>query len=153
VVEDALADIQTGLREKVLGILEGVASVPQRQWVMGQLGENRKGLNERYEELARRPDSEAVNELLTNVDRWAGWLRDARNAIGHVNTGRLQEKIPEKPRYRLQDITRALLHLVIISELGISTEVQRRVIGDQNIWGFSAARFRKAVNDAAQPGH
>jgi ApeA N-terminal domain 1 len=151
VVEDALADIQTGLREKVLGILEGVASVPQRQWVMGQLGENRKGLNERYEELARRPDSEAVNELLTNVDRWAGWLRDARNAIGHVNTGRLQEKIPEKPRYRLQDITRALLHLVIISELGISTEVQRRVVGDQNIWGFSAARFRKAVNDAAQP--
>jgi hypothetical protein len=147
-VEGALESVQEGLRDKVLGMLEGVPSEKQRGWVMNQLGENRKGLNERYKELTEKADSEAVGELLTNVDRWAGWLRDARNAIGHVNTGRLQEKIPEKARYRLQDITRALLHLVLIAELGISADVQRRVVRDENLWEFSAARFREAVEDA-----
>lgn len=147
-VEDALENIQPPLREKVLGILDGLSVVKQREWLMNQIGENRKGLNERYVELAGRADSEAVDKLLTDVGKWAGWLRDARNAVGHANTGRLQEKIPEKARYRLPDITRALLHLVVIAELGISAEVQRRVVGDQNLWGFSAERFREAVQDA-----
>jgi hypothetical protein len=149
-VEGALQIVQTALRNKVLGLLEGVAKPEQRQWVMNQIGENRPGLNERYVELAGTADSEAVNALLTRVDIWAGWLRDARNAVGHVNTGQLQAKIPEKALYRLLYITRALLHLVLIDQLGISAEVQRRVV--QDVWGFSAARFREAVIEAT-PQH
>ena len=75
-VEGELQTIQIALRDKVLGILEGVANNKQREWVMNQIGENRPGLNERYEELAGTADSEAVNALLTRVDTWAGWLRD-----------------------------------------------------------------------------
>jgi hypothetical protein len=77
-------------------------------------------------------------------------LRDARNAVGHVNTGQLQEKIPEKALYRLQYITRALLHLVLINQLGISAEIQRRLVHEQHIWGFSAAQFREAVTEATR---
>lgn len=144
--EGALQNIQVALQDKVFGILEGVANAKQREWVMNQIGENRPGLNERYVELAGTADSEAVAALLTHVDTWAGWLRDARNAVGHVNTGQLQAKIPEKALYRLQYITRALLHLVLIDQLGISAEVQREIV--QELWSFSAARFRDAVRDA-----
>ena len=149
-VEAALAPLQNALLNKVIGLLEGVASAKQRQWVMNQIGENRPGLNERYKALAGTADPEAINELLTNVDIWAGWLRDARNAVGHVNTGQLQEKIPEKALYRLQYITRALLHLVLINQLGISAEIQRRLVHEQHIWGFSAAQFREAVTEATR---
>lgn len=144
--EGALQNIQVALRDKVLGILDGVANSKQREWVMNQIGENRPGLNERYVELAGTADPEAVIALLTHVDTWAGWLRDARNAVGHVNTGQLQAKIPDKALYRLQYITRALLHLVLIDQLGISAEVQRESV--QELWSFSAAKFRDAVRDA-----
>jgi ApeA N-terminal domain 1 len=135
-VEGALETIQEALRDKALGLLEGVANKTERDWVMNQIGENRPGLNERYKELAGTADSEAVDALLTRVDIWAGWLRDARNAVGHVNTGQLQAKIPEKALYRMVYITRALLHLVLIDQLGISAEIQRGVV--QELWGFSA---------------
>jgi hypothetical protein len=51
-----------------------------------------------------------------------------------------------KALYRLQYIMRALLHLVLIDQLGISAEVQRGVV--QDLWGLSAARYREAVRDA-----
>jgi hypothetical protein len=145
-VKGALDTVQIALRDKALGLLEGVANKKQREWVMNQIGENRPGLNERYVELAGTADSEAVDALLTRVDIWAGWLRDARNAVGHVNTGQLEAKIPEKALYRLQYITRALLHLVLIDQMGISAEDQRSVV--QHLWGFSATRFREAVIEA-----
>jgi hypothetical protein len=45
-------------------------------------------------------------------------------------------------------ITRALLHLVLIDQLGISGEIQRGVV--QKHWGFSAAKFRDAVRDGGR---
>jgi ApeA N-terminal domain 1 len=145
-VDNALQSVGKPLREKVLGMLKGIADVNQREWLMNQLGENRPGLNERYKTLAETADSEAADALLTRVDIWAAWLRDARNAVGHVNTGQLQAKIPEKALYRMVYITRALLHLVLIDQLGISGEIQRGVV--QKLWGYSATRFRDAIRDA-----
>jgi hypothetical protein len=55
--------------------------------------------------------------------------------MGYANTGRLEEKISEKALYRLAYISRALPHLVLINELGIGAEVQRRAV--REIWGFS----------------
>jgi hypothetical protein len=147
-VQAALSAIQEALRDKVLGLLDGVADAKQREWVMNQIGENRPGLTERYKQLAETADSEAVEELLTSVEAWAAWLRDARNAVGHGNPGRLREKIPENVLYRMVYISRALFHLVLLKELGIDSRAQRRAV--REIWGFSAARFRSAVLDATQ---
>lgn len=121
-----------------------------RDWVMNRLGDNRPGLKDRLVELTTRADPDAVKALLTDVDTWAKWLRNARNAIGHLNTGELKKKVPnEDARYRLEYVTRALLHLIIVAELGISAERQREVV-DLN-WGYSAGEFGIAVKAAASP--
>ena len=79
-------------KDKVLGLITKVGTPAHRAWVMNRLGDNRPGLMARYEELAAQADDQAVDALLTDVKTWAQWLRDARNAIGHVNTGTLARK-------------------------------------------------------------
>jgi hypothetical protein len=126
--------------------LGGLDDPKLRQWVRNRTGDNRPGLKERYLELATKADSAAVQALLTDVDLWAKWLRNARNAIGHLNTDELQAKVPEDARYRLTYVTRALLHLVILNELGVSPEVQRRLVSEE--WSYAAATFANAMNQS-----
>ena len=141
-----ISELHAHEQKKILDLLTGLDNNDQREWVMTSLGDNRPGLKARYLELATKADSEAVAALLTDVDIWAQWLRDARNAIGHLNTGELAEKVPdEDARYRLVYITRALLHLIVLSELGISADTQRGLVNDE--WNYSAEQFRDAVRD------
>lgn len=115
-----------------------------RDWALSRIKDNRPGLKDRLVELVTKADTEAVTKLLTDVDTWAKWLKNARNAISHLNTGELEKKVPlEEARYRLEYITRALLHLVILAELGISSEKQRQIVRDR--WQYSADRFGLAV--------
>jgi hypothetical protein len=55
-----------------------------RDWAMSRIKDNRPGLKDRLVELVKKADSEAVQSLLTDVDTWAKWLKNARNAIGHL---------------------------------------------------------------------
>ena len=119
----------------------------QRAWVKGRTGDNRPGLKVRYLELATKADSDAVGRLLTDVDTWAKWLRTARNAVGHLNTGELDAKVPEDARFRLEYVTRALLHLILLSELGISADIQRAVVDEA--WDYSVEQFGIAVRSAS----
>lgn len=147
-VEAAIAGLKPQLRQCISELLNGFADA-DRQWVMNRVGANRPGLKQRLTELTTLADHQAVSELLTDVETWAKWLRDGRNAIGHLNTGELQRRVPEDARFRLTFVTRALLHLIIIAELGISAEVQRSVV--RKSWGYSAEQFGEAVNAARQP--
>lgn len=148
-VTTVLETLPTHEKDKVVGLITRVGTPAHRAWVMNRLGDNRPGLMARYEELAAKADDQAVGALLTDVKTWAQWLRDARNAIGHVNTGRLAEKIPdEDARYYLVSVTRALLHLVLLAELGVSAEIQRRLVNDE--WDYIAQRFRTAVRNRLQ---
>ncbi|MDJ0490311.1 hypothetical protein QNA24_28440 [Rhodococcus qingshengii] len=117
-----------------------------RQWATNSIGSNHPGLKLRCLELAKIPDQTAVTTLLGNVDYWARWVRDTRNAIGHATAGS-EQKIPETARYRLLSITKALLHLVLMNELGLPPEVQQRAV--TQLWGYQAAQFRKATIAAA----
>lgn len=116
------------------------------KWILPRIGENRPGLKDRYVELAGIPDSEAVNNLVCSIEVWARWLKNARNAIGHLNTGELDRKVPEPARFRITYITKALLHLVVMNEIGVEAEKQREAVG--NAWSFSANRFKEAVRAA-----
>ena len=99
-----------------------------RNWGLSRIKDNRLGLKDRLVELVTKADDEAVQSLVTNVDTWAKWLKNARNAIGHLNTGELERKVPlEEARFRLEYITRAVLHLIILAELGMSGGDQRQV--------------------------
>jgi hypothetical protein len=118
-----------------------------REWAMSRIKDNRPGLKDRLLELTTVPDGEAVNDLLTDVDTWAKWLKNARNAIGHLNPGELERKVPlEDARYRLEYVTRAFLHLVILAKLGVSDEVQRQLVFEN--WRYSAERFRDAIRES-----
>lgn len=148
-VAGLIGKLPTHERQKVDALLVGVADPAQRNWVMNKMGSNHPGLMDRYRELASKADSEAVDALVTDPDVWAGWLRDARNAIGHLNTGKLVEKIPdEDARYYLAAVTRGLLHLVTLAELGITAENQRLLVATE--WSYVARRFGIAVRNYKQ---
>jgi hypothetical protein len=118
-----------------------------RNWALSRIKDNRPGLKDRLVELVTKADDEAVQGLLTNIDTWAKWLKNARNAIGHLNTGELERKVPlEEARFRLEYITRAVLHLIILAELGLSGEDQRQVVFEK--WSYAASKFGEAVAEA-----
>lgn len=117
-----------------------------REWISQRTGDNRPGLKQRITEIAKIPDQTAVEKLLTDVDVWAKWLRDARNALGHLNTGELEKKVPEQVRYRLTYVTKALLHLVLMQELGLSAATQQKAV--ENNFGYSARAFGEGVRAA-----
>ncbi len=115
-------------------------------WVKQQVSWNRLGLKDRYMELAGHADREAVTALLTDVETWARWLKNARNSIGHVDTDALAKAVPDSARFLLTDITRAFLHLVLLQELGLDPELQRKAV--DNVYSFRAGQFREAVDEA-----
>jgi hypothetical protein len=120
-----------------------------RNWALSRIKDNRPGLKDRLVELVTKADGEAVHSLITDVDTWAKWLKNARNAIGHLNTGELERKVPlEEARFRLEYITRALLHLIVLAELGLSGEDQRQVVFEK--WRYAADKFREAVTQASE---
>src|SRR5260370_42321424 len=104
---------------------------------MSRISDNRPGLKDRLVELVTAADSEAVPNLLPDVDTGAKWLKNARNAIGHLNPGELEKKVPlDDARFRLDYVTRAVLHLVILAKLGVSSERQRQAVFEK--WRYSA---------------
>ncbi|WP_067694440.1 HEPN domain-containing protein [Nocardia jejuensis] len=118
-----------------------------RQWASNKLGYNSPGLNQRLRELAQLPDPEAVQALLGDPEVWARWLTIARNAIGHGRSGAAQAKsAPEEAHYRLADITKYLLHLVLLSQMGLSAHLQRLAV--HQIWGYQARRFRALIEES-----
>jgi hypothetical protein len=73
-----------------------------KEWALSRIKDNRPGLKDRLVELVTKADAEAVESLLSDVETWARWLKNARNAIGHLNTGELEKKVPleDAPAHR-----------------------------------------------------
>ncbi|WP_208722248.1 HEPN domain-containing protein [Rhodococcus qingshengii] len=112
-------------------------------WVREQIHWNRIGLKQRYLELAAYIDPQAATALLTDIETWARWLKNARNSIGHLETDGLDRRVPAAARFHLTNITKAFLHLVLLQELGLSPELQRKAVTD--VFWHQADVFRKAV--------
>jgi len=76
------------------------------------------------------------------VRKWAKYLKDRRNGLAHGDEGRIG---PDEggPIYNALEVTIALLGLVLLNELGLSAEVQRRAASSQYlhliIEGFNKA--------------
>ncbi|MGU3586924.1 HEPN domain-containing protein [Rhodococcus sp. C26F] len=77
--------------------------------------------------LAKIPDHEAVEKLLTDSEQWVKWICDARNAFAHLDYGKF-EGIPEDAKFQLCYVTEALLQLVLLEKIGIPPERQRRIV-------------------------
>ncbi|MDP0399753.1 HEPN domain-containing protein [Tsukamurella strandjordii] len=140
------ADELAAVREKCK---EAVNDKEVWKWLGSRLN-NYPGLKDRYLELATIPDEEAVRNLVGDIEVWARWLKNARNAIGHLNTGELEKKVPEAAHGRLVYVSKAMLHLVVMQQLGIPAERQREVVSDN--WGYSARKFKRFVTDEEEKG-
>ncbi len=115
-----------------------------KQWLFDQTGHNRPGLQQRLLELCGVPDQDAVDSLLGDRELWARWLSRARNAIAHADDGQLQ-RVPEEVRYRLTYVTKALLHLVLLQQIGVAAELQRSSVSDR--WMYVANIFKSEVEE------
>lgn len=110
-----------------------------------QMSRNEPYFRERMQSLAGRPDQEAVAALVSDVPKWAKFLKDQRNGMAHG----IREPIEGKSGRMMFDtleVTAALLGLVLLSELGVSADVQRRASAMPHI-AFMAREFNKALPD------
>jgi hypothetical protein len=75
----------------------------------------------RLRELAGVPDAEAVAAIVPDVEAWASDLHQARNTLAHTGNDDTERDI-----FELEWVTASLLSLVLMAEMGLPAEVQRR---------------------------
>jgi hypothetical protein len=80
---------------------------------------------ERAIDLANKPDAEAVRQIIPDIAAWAVRLKDARNSLAHSGNEDGDEDI-----FHLEWVTSSLIALVLMAELGLSAETQRRAARD-----------------------
>lgn len=137
--------LDAGEYESLLGDLKSSLSKEQYGWAKVRL-RNDMGYKDRVMQIAKIPDSKAVEKLIGNVDQWAKWLRDSRNSIAHLDLSDL-DRIPDDARYHLSYVTAALLHVAFMRELGFNAEMQCRAV--DFIYWYRSGVFRTACIAAA----
>lgn len=86
---------------------------------------NAPTLRERLCALAARPDKEAISSLIPNVDSWAQRTTQARNDLTHegrTSNHSLKELIA------IVNVTTAVVILNLLNEIGLSAELQRKIV-------------------------
>lgn len=81
----------------------------------------------RLEDLANRPDPTAVEMLISDVPAWAEYIKRQRNGMAHGDRDRLDAGTG-RMAFDALEVTKALLGLVLMSELDLSADVQRRAV-------------------------
>lgn len=82
-------------------------------------------LRDRLRALAARPDQEAINQLVPDVDYWAKTTTRARNDLAHEGRT-LNHSIDEL--VAIVEVTTAVVILNILQELGLSAERQQEIV-------------------------
>lgn len=98
---------------------------------------------DRLLDLANIPDAAVVDDLLTDRERWVKMLKESRNDLAHANE-RSEVNADVTPAFWLLEITYALLHLVLIAELGLGEDVQRKAMSHPRI-SWARAQFREVL--------
>lgn len=141
VPDDVLAAIITRIRAALHG--KDYESKTGRRLVGEQMSRNEPSFLERMVSLADKPDQEAVAALVSDVPKWARFLRDQRNGMAHGIREPLEGK-SARMVFDTLEVTAALLGLVLLSELGLSADVQQRAARMSHIW-FIAREFNRAL--------
>jgi hypothetical protein len=103
---------------------------------------NNPTYNDRMLELASIPDGEAVETLLGNREYWARALKKSRNDLAHANE-RSSQSDETSEAFLLMEVTYALLCLVLMAELGVSQENQRRAVEMNSRISHISRQFKK----------
>ncbi len=92
--------------------------------------QNRMTLRERLLALAARPDQQAVSKIVLDVELWAKKAVRARNELAHTAATK-NHSLEEL--FAIVEVTRAVVTLNILHELGVSPERQREIV-ERNRW-------------------
>lgn len=104
---------------------------------------NEMRYKDRLVALASIPDQEAVGKLISDVPKWAKYIKEQRNGMAHGD--RDQIGLDEAGMaFDTLEVTFALLGLILMSELGLSPEVQRRAASAQYLY-LMIERFNKVL--------
>jgi ApeA-like protein/HEPN superfamily Apea-like protein len=97
--------------------------------------------------LAAIPDAEAVQTLVPDIEQWAGQLVRARNVVAHadgVPTDHAELVRWAGLCHALAGVTYALISIVLLAELGLPAEVQRRAATNQDFM-VAAENYAEAL--------
>jgi hypothetical protein len=93
--------------------------------------------------LAAIPDQDAIGALIGDVPKWAKYMKEHRNGMAHGDRDRLGSEDAGVMHDALE-VTFALLGLVLLNKLSLSSEVQRRATSAQYLH-LVVERFNKAL--------
>lgn len=132
------------LRGRVMGAFSGNAAEAKATRVfLNDVLYNEMRYKDRLLALANIPDQEAVGTLISNVEKWAKYIKDERNGTAHGDRHRLS--LDEATMvFDALEVTFALLGLVLLKKLGLPPEVQRRAASAQYLH-LIVGRFNKAL--------
>jgi hypothetical protein len=122
------------------------ASKDARSFIRARL-RNELTYRERLIDLAAIPDPEALKSLIPDIEIWADLLKDARNNVAHAANSPTER--PELVKwaelhYALTDVTYAVMSIILMAELDLPVEVQRRAATTQPFI-LAAEHFAEAL--------
>ena len=97
--------------------------------------------------LAAIPDQEAVASLIPDVETWAELLKKARNSAAHAGKAPASAEELAKTaglQHALTEVTYALLSIVLMAELSLPVQVQRRAASVQSFM-IAAANYANEI--------
>jgi hypothetical protein len=115
--------------------------------------QNRLSCKERLLRLAKIPDQQAVAMLISNVDRWAKEMRNARDGMAHAIQGRFIPEGSGSSSYYALEVNIMLVSLVLMGKIGVPGEVQRRAVGSRYLSYIIKEFNRSPAGRVARPPH
>lgn len=109
--EDEFRQLKSALMEAV--------PEERKQWISGLLARNDPSLKKRLLDLAGRPGTQIMEQLLPNPEKWAKETRDARNNLTH--TGNSAKHAPEV-LFAAMATTSAVVTINLLDALGFSED-------------------------------
>lgn len=103
--------------------LAGLPEAADRAWLRARL-RNEPSYQERLLALAELPDQSTVRSLIPDRAQWARQLKEARNGMAHT----ARPRVSYDELYELTEVSRYLLYLVLMQQLGLPAEVQQRAL-------------------------
>ena len=100
---------------------------------------------ERLHDLAAIPDQEAVRTLISDVDKWATFVKDFRNGVAHADRDAADGDERHHTIYATREVTVGLLSLVVLQQLDLSSQVQQHAARHPKLL-FAAQTMRRAWN-------
>jgi hypothetical protein len=132
------------LRTRVMAAFQGKdpEAIATRRFLNDVLY-NEMRFKDRLLALAAMPDQEAVGRLIGDVPKWAKYIKEQRNGMAHGDRERIGSD-EAGVTFDALEVTFALLGLVLLNELSLSPEVQRRAASAQYLH-LMVERFNKAL--------